>query len=616
MSLIVKPKLEICILSYNKSDYTIALLNSILQHEPKSNFLVSVLDQGSETVEIENLESGLRDSRVKLNKLDRNLGVGGGRQFQLNSAIGDYVVFLDNDLVIQSPFVESLMSTLKLGDFACLPFVELISGSESEVVIPSLFISPISGRKYETTFGLGSSSFNFKKIEFPFEISGVAGGVFAAHRERLIEVGGFRGPGKAGYEDLDLSLRLRNMGEKIFLVPISNPILHNKSISEESKKKNFDAVRLDYLELKANARFVEHNHKGHVWGRNQYDWLAKRLINQGINENSIDTLLSKSSLDIGVDSRPQILLVCDSPGWAFDRIARIQQTFFRNKWKVDICYSDNWRQLTTRLKERDWDSIVFLWRVPLFQLVREGFFSQREIRKISYCIYDHQGDLGYKDEVENLETLGVAIGVVNQTLYEDYRERHKNIFYIPDGVLTGLFKPPLVRKQDSQPIVIGWSGNTKWGGVDDVKGFSKVIKPCIELFKKNQSNVKFEFIDSSLGRIPQDIVAKCMQSWDVVLCTSRHEGTPNPVLEGLSVGLAVISTSVGMTRELHANGAKIRFIEQQVESLYSAINELSKDREMGLLEVERVSNRKMITNFDWRIQLRHHEIFLDHLLGT
>lgn len=601
--------LEIAILSFNKSELTLDLLNSIQKYEANTNLRISILDQGSESSEVINLENSIKDSRVKLSKIHRNLGVGGGRQLQLLESTSEWILFLDNDLVLQSPIYEACLRIMGEANFGCLPFTESEGLGHFETIVPHLFVTEISGRKYKNAFGLGSASKKLSQLEHPFEITGVAGGVFLANVNKLRQLGGIKGPGKAGYEDLDLSLRIKEAKEKIFLVDIESPIFHNKSQRKDVIDKQTELVRLNPKQLRLNAKYVEYQHHGHVWGMSQLEWIAKRAAHSGIQLEMIQALTSAYGVQEFDDERPKILLICDSPGWAFDRIAHNQKNYLAAWFDITITYSNDWNSLVIFLLESKWDAIIFLWRAPLFQLIRENVLPEQLIGKISYCIYDHQGSLGYEEEILFLESKKVPVGVVNKKLFTDLESNHSFLFHIPDGVDPGLFKP--FNKSKNKKIRVGWSGNTKWGGIDDVKGYGKIIKPAIEKLETQNEFFEFDVIDSSQGRLPQDQVAMAMKNWDVVICLSEHEGTPNPVLEGLAMGLIVVSTPVGMTSELNASGARIRIIERDSEALIDELMKIASHMANKQISEERTRNREISLQYDWRKVLVYHKTFIE-----
>jgi glycosyltransferase involved in cell wall biosynthesis len=101
-----------------------------------------------------------------------------------------------------------------------------------------------------------------------------------------------------------------------------------------------------------------------------------------------------------------------------------------------------------------------------------------------------------------------------------------------------------------------------------------------------------------------------MKNWDVVICTSRHEGTPNPILEGLASGLAVVSTPVGMTPELIRRGAAISLIEGDSNALFSELKKLAELKSAEKLHTIQIQNRNTALKYDWRKTLDHHKRFI------
>ena len=134
--------------------------------------------------------------------------------------------------------------------------------------------------------------------------------------------------------------------------------------------------------------------------------------------------------------------------------------------------------------------------------------------------------------------------------------------------------------------------------------------------KSKSLPIDFEIIDSSKGRIPQEFVANAMKNWDVVICTSRHEGTPNPILEGLASGLAVVSTPVGMTPELIREGAEIALISEDANNLRAELKNLSVLNTYNDLSQIKSQNRKVALKFDWRETLFNHKMFIEKVLAT
>jgi len=63
----------------------------------------------------------------------------------------------------------------------------------------------------------------------------------------------------------------------------------------------------------------------------------------------------------------------------------------------------------------------------------------------------------------------------------------------------------------------------------------------------------------------------------VLLCTSKHEGGPLPIIEALACGRPVISTPVGVVHEVVQHGVNGLIIERNRASLSGAIQSILND---------------------------------------
>jgi glycosyltransferase involved in cell wall biosynthesis len=591
------PLFEFAILSFNKAGHTRSLIQSIYKFEKDVEFKILILDQASHLRERLILEKLVNDyPDVKLIDSERNLGVGGGRNLLLERATADWLIFLDNDLELNGPILNQLLEVRGQANFFSLPFKES-SIELTQATIPYLYLEG-EAKSESANAGLGGVSFSdFKKGFFDLQNVGIAGGVLAAKTEVLREVEGYKSPGLVGYEDLELTLRLKNRGHIISVLDIE-PLTHNKLSIPSDDNSASEVQRLNLFELRANAIHIEKKHGYRVWGNNQYTWLVTRAINASIQQEMIKNL-NPYTITINInDKRPSILIVCDVPGWAFHNIALKYKELFSHAFNFEIVYSSNWAEFCVTLFKGDWHAVIFLWRVPLFQLFRDGDYPTKLIPRTGFHVCDYQGSMGYENEAKSLIELGVKSAYVNEDLFSAKHREEPNSFYLPDGVDTNVFRPR-ANGPKRNGATVGWVGNRLWGGADDVKGYSKVIKPTLDYLDLNQLNVTFDVIDASQGAIPKHAVASRMRDWSAVICASKHEGTPNPVLEGLSSGLKVISTRVGMLPEIEKGGGVIGFIEQNHRDLVKEIKKVAEMTYEERLEIDKV-NRKAAMKWDWR----------------
>lgn len=134
----------------------------------------------------------------------------------------------------------------------------------------------------------------------------------------------------------------------------------------------------------------------------------------------------------------------------------------------------------------------------------------------------------------------VHVHVINPDLQKEFPGSH----YIPDGIFDQ-FKP-------DHEFTVGFAGRP-----DEYKGYPLIVQACNELgvkFKPATGDVK-----------PEDMLAY-YQSIDLLVCASQAEGFCAPLIECLAINKPVITTDVGVARQLH-----IHKIERSVQSIKNGI---------------------------------------------
>jgi len=114
-----------------------------------------------------------------------------------------------------------------------------------------------------------------------------------------------------------------------------------------------------------------------------------------------------------------------------------------------------------------------------------------------------------------------------------------------------------------------------------------------ELEELASSNVKF------LGELPQEQVADVLAESDIFIHPSYSEGQPSAVAEASAVGLPVIATNVGGTKELVADGINGYLVEpKDTRMLASRILYLLKDTDKAH-RMGRAGREKMLREYHW-----------------
>jgi glycosyltransferase involved in cell wall biosynthesis len=102
-----------------------------------------------------------------------------------------------------------------------------------------------------------------------------------------------------------------------------------------------------------------------------------------------------------------------------------------------------------------------------------------------------------------------------------------------------------------------------------------------------------------MGEKDQDGVVAILSATDIFVNPSYSEGLPTSVMEAASVGLPVIATDVGGTREIVEHGTTGLLVEPyQPEQIAAAILSLVRDSRMSS-EMAKAARSYIQQKFDW-----------------
>lgn len=249
-----KPKLSVCLLSFNTREVTLDCLKSISKHSP-GNIEVLVLDNASSDKsydEIAKLVKG--NSLFRIFRGDKNLGFGGGNNFLVSKAKSDLVLFLNSDTIMIedcfSPCIELLDENPDLIGVSC----QLINHDQSvqttggyfpnlwRLIMWQLFIDDLpiisqtvksihphqQGFSFLTKFFSGFGLYTEKgenKMSSIFFRDWLTGAFLMVRKELFQKVGGFDTKLFMYAEDLELCYRLKKLKGDIAVIP-STSIIH------------------------------------------------------------------------------------------------------------------------------------------------------------------------------------------------------------------------------------------------------------------------------------------------------------------------------------------------------------------------------------------------------
>ncbi len=238
-------KTSAIVVNYNDREHLGPCLRSILASAPPPDEVILV-DNGSEDGSVEYVERTFPEVRLILN--GANLGYGEASNRGAEEAQGEYLVFVNPDMVAEPGWLTPLVEGLETD-----PAVGLTTARILLMADPSR-VNTCGNEVHYTGLTL-CRGLGMKREEFeqPARVSAVSGAAFAIRRELFLSLGGFDPDFFLYLEDTDLSWRTRLAGYRILYVPQS--ILYHDYALRFGPLKTFYQERNRYLMLLKNLRW-------------------------------------------------------------------------------------------------------------------------------------------------------------------------------------------------------------------------------------------------------------------------------------------------------------------------------------------------------------------------
>jgi GT2 family glycosyltransferase len=208
-------KVSIVILNYNGRRFLKNLFNSLLNQTFKK-FEIIFVDNGSNDGSILLLRNLLKKRpysklRVKIVLNESNLGYCKGNNEGLKYAVGEYVVFLNNDTDVSPTWLDELVKVMGSSGSIGVCQSRLLSAQTKEIQSDGWMLDEFGGTKAITL-----SRFESAPSAFPFYASGTS---LIVRRDILQVVGGYDPFLFSG--DFDLCWRIRLLGYNVATAPKS-----------------------------------------------------------------------------------------------------------------------------------------------------------------------------------------------------------------------------------------------------------------------------------------------------------------------------------------------------------------------------------------------------------
>jgi GT2 family glycosyltransferase/Flp pilus assembly protein TadD len=230
---------SIVILTFNQIDYTQKCIESVLKHT-KEHFELIIVDNGSSDGTVEYLQSEFKDLRpeiqTKIIQNTRNLGFAAGNNQGIAAAKGDYVLLLNNDVVVTRGWLQRLLSCAEQEPQTGIvgPQTNCVAGPQ-RVADVSYDLTSLAGlEQFAKQFGQknnGQTSAQWRIVGFCMLIK----------RKVIEKIGGLDTIyGLGNFEDDDFCIRAKLAGFKAQIA--QDCFVHHFG------GKTFNGARIDYQE--------------------------------------------------------------------------------------------------------------------------------------------------------------------------------------------------------------------------------------------------------------------------------------------------------------------------------------------------------------------------------
>lgn len=300
----------------------------------------------------------------------------------------------------------------------------------------------------------------------------------------------------------------------------------------------------------------------------------------------------------------KIIFVSDVRGWVQEQRCKYLNRYLNESYCLEFLTSETFQKRWKYGQLRENQVYFASWRIP-FALKKQLFFDEKDYRNFMASVTSHYNiggglnpkmalskgadpESSFSESVSLLNKFKV-VSVNSRILFDLLSSRIENLVYLPNGVDTDMFTPAGECLFNPTAIKIGWVGKIKaaknYALFQELKEYYRGEGVSfLELGVQKKKGFIRKVVASVTGRFSSAQSFSAMPDYyrklDFYLCTSWHEGTPNPVLEAASCGIPPITTRVGNMPEL-VNDKKNGFLVgpelMEITRVIDSLREMTKE---------------------------------------
>lgn len=280
--------LTIMVLTCNRVNNTIDLINSMKSHFEKFDGTLMIVDNNSTKEQLQILKDELKNFKFKYEivEFSENYGIAGGRQRAMEFVKTEWVMLLDNDIYFTTNPLSKISKDISL--LGCHFLNMPLMNENVESIFTNggnLYIEPLANKEIFLSSGSVFKQGKCKKNdEFEPSLSTfLYGGTSVIKKETFLKCGGFDDNMFIGFEDSDFSIRLFRAGYKIGNCGIL-ALVHNHTASNNADDIEYEKKRFSNTKLRESALYFEKKNKYKVWNPEIENWIKQR--NEELNVNN------------------------------------------------------------------------------------------------------------------------------------------------------------------------------------------------------------------------------------------------------------------------------------------------------------------------------------------
>ncbi len=209
-----RPLVSIIISNFNGKNYVEACLSSVLKSN-YSNFEVVFVDNASTDESLSLVEKSFgRDSRLRIMRNSRDLGFSQANNIGFKHASGSYIVFLNNDTVVDSQWLNYLVEAFESDRTIGMAQTAILEITGDRIQTNGLLLSDY----YMYGYPIGRGKPIDTKYPSTFEVSFAGGAAMIIDRKLADERGLFDPIVSFYYDDILLSIKTWLWGKRVVTV--------------------------------------------------------------------------------------------------------------------------------------------------------------------------------------------------------------------------------------------------------------------------------------------------------------------------------------------------------------------------------------------------------------